>query len=88
MKANETGVPSGCKCGSLISTKVGAFQQKSFKKAMWPRMALFWSLKEGAEHVVGQWYNEESDEELGPLHGIYGSMEAELKSSAPSRGRS
>ena len=28
------------------------------------------------------------DEELGPLHGMCGSMEADLRSNAPSRGRS
>ena len=34
---------------------------------------------ESAELVVGQWYKLDYDEEMGPLHGMYGSMEAEFE---------
>ena len=31
------------------------------------------------ELVVGQWYSWDHDEEMGPLLGMYGSVEAELE---------
>ena len=41
-----------------------------------PRTAPFWVQLESGEHVVVQWY---SWKRWGLLHGMYGSMEAELQ---------
>ena len=61
--------------GSLRSTRVGACQQKG-SRAMLPLTALFWVL-------LGKWgacgwsvVHLDYDEEVGLLHGMYGSMEA------------
>ena len=40
-------------------------------------MAVFWTWQESGEHVAGQCCNLIFDEELRPLHGMYGSTRAE-----------
>ena len=57
-------------------------------KAMLPLTVLFLLQLENGEHVAGRWCNWIMVESLGPLHGMYGSMEVNLRSSAQSRGRS
>ena len=42
-------------------------------------MALFWVRLASGEHAVGAVVQLDSDEEMGPLHGMYGSMEAEYE---------
>ena len=70
----EQGAFSVWKSGGLRSTKAGACQQKA-SRATLPRTTPCWVERASGEHVVGMDY----DEEMGPLHGMCGSMEAELK---------
>ena len=46
---------------------------------MWPLAAPCWVPLGSGENVVGQWCSLDYDEEMGPLHGMCGSMEAELE---------
>ena len=48
-------------------------------RAMLPLTALFRERLASGEHVAGQWKKLDCDEELGLLHGMYGSMEAEFE---------
>ena len=46
---------------------------------MWPLAAPCWLPLGSGENVVGQWCSLDYDEEMGPLHGMCGSVEAELE---------
>ena len=79
MKANEWRRChfSMTKLESPRSTKAGVHQHKA-SRAMLPPTVLSWVLLASGEHVVGQWCSwMDCDGELGPLHGMYGSMEVE-----------
>ena len=57
-----------------VAQELGPHQPK-VSRATLLLTALFWVPLESGEHVAGQWCN---DEELGPLDGMHGSMEAEF----------
>ena len=52
---------------------------RRFQGAMWPLTAACWERLASGERVVGQWYSWIKMKRLGSLHGMYGSMEAELE---------
>ena len=60
--------------------RAGACQQKGSKTTL-SLTALLWVVLESGKHVVDHRsvVQLSHDEELGPLHGMYGSMEAELE---------
>ena len=78
VKANGTGATSEEKVRVREAQMLEVYQQRT-SRAMSPLTALFWVplAKWGAcgWAVVQSYY----DEELGPLHGMYGSMEAEFE---------
>ena len=55
--------------------KSWACQQKA-SRAPLPLTAPCWERLASGEHVFGRW---DSDEDMGPSHGMYGSVEAELE---------
>ena len=74
----EQGLLQYSKCGSLRSTRVGGCQQTGFKGHVATDGSLL--------GIAGKWgacgwsvVQLEYDEELGPSHGMYVSMEAELE---------
>ena len=71
----EKGSLQDGKGGSRRSTKVGAYQQKVTLQLT----ILSWVLLESGEHVVGRWCNWVMMKNWDLLHGMYGSMEAELE---------
>ena len=46
---------------------------------MWPPTAPCFEKLASWEHVIGQWCSKITEEEMRPLHGMYGSVEAELE---------
>ena len=77
-KPKEKGSLQDGKVGVGEAQKVGAYQQKVSKVTL-QLTILFWVLLESGEHVVGQWCNWIIMKNWDLLHGMYGSMEAELE---------
>ena len=77
-KPMEKGSLQDGKSGSRRSTKIGTYQQKVSKVTLQLTIPS-WVLLESGEHVVGQWCNWVMMKNWHLLHGMYGSIEAELE---------
>ena len=66
------------KVGVLEAQKLG-LSSRRVSRATLPLTALFWALQESGKHVVGPWCNWTLMKHGDFLHGMYGSMNADLE---------
>ena len=79
MKANGCRATQKCENGNPKSTEAGVFQHEAFE-IMSPRTVHYWELQENGACADDQWCSWlDHDEELGSMHGMFGTLDAVLE---------